>query len=353
MGNATHTIELNGQLYDAVTGKMVNSSAKPAMAVRALDGIVRHAQPDPILPTRHAKLHRVAVQAPKPAAKPGKRSTTLMRTAVKKPAATSSRPDSPIVKKQSSVPAHRRHHSANVSKSQQISKFGSGNRAPLAVQVAALPVQAPPVAGKLPIMNLRQQIAAVTGQTGGARHNFEQALHGANSHTQPKVKKPKLSHRFAAKVHVAPRLIGLATGFVTALLIGGFFLYQNAPNLSMRVAATRAGVAATLPAYKPAGFSMSRDIQYAPGEVTVNFKSNSDERAFNLTQQKTALTPQEVADEIAGADNRPYQTYQDAGKTIYIYDGSSAAWTEEGVLYRIEGESALSSDQLIRLATSI
>lgn len=353
MATARHTIELNGQLYDAVTGELLNKSPKSTPPAQVMDGFVRPKhQPTamPITPSPTAKKHRVSIQDPKPAPKPAKRSATLMRRAVKKPVSTTSQANESPVKKPRNLPAHRLHRANTTNKSALISRFGNDKASKLSTQVASVPVQAPPVTPALPLLNLRQQIEAVTGHAAGAKQVFERALLQADSHKQPKPKKTKLSHRFAAKIHVAPRLMGLASGFAAALLIAAFFLYQNMPQLSMRLAATRAGVAASLPEYRPAGFSMSRQIQYSPGEIKVSYHSNSDERAFELVQKK-APNPQGLIDEVT--DGQPYQAYQENGLTIYIYKGSNAAWVNEGVLYQIEGDSALNSDQLIRLATSI
>src|SRR5690606_30980207 len=112
---------------------------------------------------------------------------------------------------------------------------------------------------------LRQQIAAVTAQASHPVAAFERALHQAESHKQPKLKAPKRLHRTATKLRTSPRTLRRATGLAAVVLLAGFFAYQNAPHLSMRVAAARAGVQAELPDYRPAGFSMNRRIQYGQG----------------------------------------------------------------------------------------
>lgn len=142
-------------------------------------------------------------------------------------------------------------------------------------------------------------------------------------------------------------------GGLAALLLTGFFVYQNIPNLSMRVASTRAGFSAQLPGYKPAGFSQEKLVSYAPGKVTVSFRSNSDERQFQLTQQSSNWNSQALADNYLAKADKQYQTFQASGKTIYIYDNSSATWVNGGVWYQIEGQSDLSSDQLLKIANSI
>jgi hypothetical protein len=357
VATSRHTIELNGQLYDAVTGELV-SSAK-ADAPKVMDGFTKRKAPaliphSPVASAMPARKHRVAVEAAKPAPKPVKRSATLMRSAVKKPQAARPVAEShpSINKKVAAAPAQRLQRAITSSKSDLVSKFGNSRRTGVETRVAPLPVKSAPLPAAPPITDLRQQIAAVTTPT-GSKTSFDRALHQADSHKQPTFKKTKVTHRVAAKIHVAPRMMGVGSGVLAAVLLAGFFWYQNLPNLSMRMAATRAGVSASLPGYRPAGFSMSRNIKYQPGEITVSYHSNSDERQFELTQKKTELSGQQLGEELADKTDQSPLTYQDADKTIYIYDGSNAAWVEEGVLYKIEGDSALSSDQLIRLATSI
>jgi hypothetical protein len=47
-----------------------------------------------------------------------------------------------------------------------------------------------------------------------------------------------------------------------------------------------------------------------------------------------------------------YITYNERGLTIYTYN-SNAAWVNNGVLYTIDGDAPLSSDQIRRIATSL
>lgn len=121
----------------------------------------------------------------------------------------------------------------------------------------------------------------------------------------------------------------------------------------MRIAASRAGFNAAIPSYQPSGFGMKGPIEYGPGQVTLNFKSNSDERNFHVTQRVSSWNSEALLTNFVTTNNKSYQTYQDKGRTIYIYDGSNATWVSNGVWYQIEGKSNLNSDQLIKLANSI
>jgi hypothetical protein len=361
VGNPKNTIELNGQLYDAATGARIASTTAVKTAastpVQHVDGFTRPklAKKPVVHVAAPAKKRTGAPKQVKPAVKSVQRSGTLMRSVVKKPQTTTAAhhvPKPAAIHKTQSQPAARQARADQVNQSTLISKFGRSSRPSLSTQVTALPVKAPPRA-EPPVMDLRAQIAAVTASPKTFSNQFERALHQADSHKQPKLKKQKLVHKAARKAHITPKVAQIGSALAAAFIIGGFFFYQNIPNLSMRVAATRAGVSAALPSYHPAGFSMSRQIQYSPGQIKVSYHSNSDQRAFDVIQKKSDWSKQDLVNNFVAANNRTYQTYQDNDRTIYIYDGSNAAWVDRGVLYQIEGSSSLNSDQLLRLAASI
>jgi hypothetical protein len=121
----------------------------------------------------------------------------------------------------------------------------------------------------------------------------------------------------------------------------------------MRVASTRAGFAAEMPGYKPAGFSFKGPIAYQAGRVSVTFKSNTDDRQFTLTQSSSNWNSDALLANYVASEKKQYQTYLDKGRTLYIYDNSNASWVDNGIWYQIEGDSSLTTDQLIRIASSL
>ena len=121
----------------------------------------------------------------------------------------------------------------------------------------------------------------------------------------------------------------------------------------MRVAATRAGFDAKMPGYSPSGFSFNGPINYTAGQVQISFKSNTDDRNYNVTQTASNWNSDALLANYILDEEKQYQTYLDKGRTLYIYDGSNATWVDNGVWYQVEGESAMTTDQLIRLASSM
>jgi len=161
---------------------------------------------------------------------------------------------------------------------------------------------------------------------------------------------PKKKHR--SWFRRQPKLTTILTSTLAILLLGGYLTYINLPNISMRVAATRAGIAATFPSYNPDGYSFHGPITYSPGEVAIDFKSNTNNQNFTVDQKASNWDSQAVLDNLVNKETDSYLTYQQQGLTIYAFN-NKAAWVNGGLLYTIEGSATLSSDQILHIATSM
>lgn len=358
---AKHVIELNGQKYDAKTGAPISHSTvstaskkQPKMSSpKHLDGFSRRPGTTKLQPS--ASTH-----------KQPERSKTLMRTVVKKPVTNKIHAK---VAAPAAIPAVKREHHAitaavkpgrairatNVGQSSLISKFG---KVAPTIKTEVVPVAAAPTL-------MRHTAKAVAVKTNAAPVHvqskqkvektdpFRAAIEQAVSHEQPKAKKPRVHHRIARKLHVSPRLVSFTGVMILALGVGGFLAYQNLPGIAMQVASTRSGLKASLPTYQPAGFSMAGPIEYQPGEVKLNYKSNSDDRTFDVTQKNSMWNSETLLENYVSPSKQPYQTFQANGRTIYIYEGNKATWVDGGVWYNIDGKTNLNSDQLLRIADSL
>lgn len=181
-----------------------------------------------------------------------------------------------------------------------------------------------------------------------AREVKQQAISAALAQAAP------AKHKRAKKsLRPGGRLVNVATASLAIALLAGYLTYLNLPALSVRVAAAQAGINASYPDYRPSGYSLDGPIAYSGGEVSMNFKSNSNSQRFALNQAKSswdssALLTNYIEQKSAGN----YTTYSDAGLTIYTY-GSNAAWVNGGILYTIEGDAPLSDTQVRHIATSL
>jgi hypothetical protein len=108
-----------------------------------------------------------------------------------------------------------------------------------------------------------------------------------------------------------------------------------------------------MPAYQPSGFALTSPIEAAAGVITLQFRSNTDHRTFNVSQRASNWTSQSLLASYVAPTGKPYQTYSDKGKTIYLYNNSSATWVNGGIWYQVEGASNLNTEQLLRLANSM
>jgi hypothetical protein len=377
-------IELNGKHYDATTGQQITPSTsdsvrppQPATLHRkpTIDGITRrrrslsHQAPEKPHVSPHLKTH---VHTPAPNAHNmhhGKvktaRSKTLMRSIVTKPTAphhTPSKAETPIINHAPTDQADTRliqnpdrlHRAQHIPKSHQVSKFGDVIPT-ITKRVVSLDVQPAPTGNTHHAPLTSHHVSAPVNTSIDSLDSvdlFDLALEHSTAHEQPKIKKSSFRHRAARKLRVSPRALNIAAGVFVTLFVGGLVAYKTLPQLALKLASTRAGVNASLPSYQPSGFSMAGPIQYGEGAITLSYQSNSDDRNFQIVQKSSDWNSQALLENFVSS-KEPYQTFQEKGRTIYIYGKSSATWVSGGVWYQIEGESDLSSDQLLRIVSSL
>lgn len=352
------TIEINGKRYDARTGQLIaatrtKTSPKPAAArprrTAVMQDIARSA------PTSSRSIHKQT-----------QRSNTLMRHAVKKPIpAPRSRPakaranSTTVPRSVKPIPStklilhhdvQRQARAKKVPQSALVSKFGSSVPAKSAAQPHI--ISSPIVQSRIAPATAKSTSAVSKLPVAPTQSVLEKGLRNATSHKQTYKPKKKLATR-RKKSTRTKKLATYGAGALAAILLIGFIAYQNIPNISMRYAATRAGVSASLPGYQPAGFALNSRIQYNPGQITLNFDSNSDDRSFSITQRETAWNSDALLSNYVSSKPGQVQKYEDKGRTIFLYGDNSATWVSGGVWYDIDGNSQLNSDQLIRIATSL
>lgn len=385
MGNNQNVIELNGKRYDALTGRLIAEAASDNNAHHTkknssrtakthVDGITapRRSSRSPHNSEhghttqnvkRHARklagnahnIHRGKTKA--------ERSKTLMRNAVKKPETHPSTthqpkthdraPEQEVDTKPPIINHQRANRAQNILKSNQISRFGE-SRPQVNKHVKPLEVKPAPdidsVAATLDQPNGNNDVSQSDPLDSITR--FDLAIEQSTAHLNPKHKKPPLRNRVAYKLRVSPKVLSIAAGVFVTLFVGGLIMYRNLPQLAMKLASTRAGVNASLPSYKPSGYDLAGPVQYTSGTVTVSYKSVTNDNGYQVVQKSSDWTSQSLLENFVSA-KEPYQTFQDKGRTIYIYEDTSATWVSGGVWYQIEGDSDLTSDQLLRIVSSL
>jgi hypothetical protein len=330
------TIRLNGKLYDASTGKIVSS------ADQARHSVHRHTAKDVHSRTQSAKtLMRSAVKKPVIRVSAPKRSHASSPAAVTSPIATPT-----------SIYQSREARAKRISQSHLIRRFNStyNQRPGVATRSEALSVRPAPAA---PITHHTTPPVIDLAPSSEANF-FASALNGAKAvRTEPTHHKEKLRSHMAKPKRTKAKAITITASIMSVMVFGGFFLWQNSSNVEFRMAASRAGIQASLPKYRPSGFSMTGPVEFAPGQVKVSFSSGGDERKFSITQQSSSWNSDALKETVSAAAPGGYETRQTKGKTVYIFNGSNATWVDGGIWYQIESNSGLDTSQLLNIAASM
>lgn len=188
----------------------------------------------------------------------------------------------------------------------------------------------------------QKQSPATTPASVIKKQAIDEAMNKAPAHKAPPVNRSRRT----------PRLISLASMALSLLMLVGYFTYINLPNLSVRVAASQAGIDASYPGYRPDGYRLA-GVNYDKGSVSLKFAANAGSHDFTITQQQTNWDSSAVRENYVhsnwGDDVVPYS---ERGLTIYSH-GSNAAWVNGGILYTITGDAPLSTSQVRNIATSL
>ncbi len=363
VGKKQNFIEINDQRYDAQTGQLLSSAKDVQANTNAIAKSVHHNQPDHrpkknAAPSRQTNHHHKAtsqpihdIQRPIHPVKPHAPQTavTLMRKAVSKPSTAPKRhlrahhpaaqgqpPVRPAVIPKipaAAVDISRLKHAQRTPQSKKVFRFKDTPRPVLELPVAP---------GSTSSRPLRQTSANETSpsQPKTTRDVLQIALKQADSHAAvPRPPRRKL------------RINGLTGVIAGVVILMGFILVQSIPSIQVRVASAKAGFNAGLPGYRPAGFSLG-DLSYSAGVVGLNFRSNSDNRSYSVTEKQSNWDSAGLRDTFVSPKG-DYQVVQAAGRTVYLYGANNATWINNGVWYQVHSDGVLSNRQLVSIANSL
>lgn len=346
----TKTVTINGRLYDAVTGMLMEDTGMKNTPAPILATPTAPSRPVPATihaPTmqRSQTLRRRATQKPQkaevaPAPKP---QPSVHRSTLARPVHTGVQPSltAPLHRVK---PAHLQPIQSATPAKPQTSSATPKLAAPRSMSDIA--PQPHPAAQKAhfaqqkrvtPAAHAPKPAQAIKNEA--IENALSTAIRNEKQHKQPR--KRRLS-RFAS----------VGASALALLLLGGYFTYINMPNLSVRVAATQAGFDATYPEYRPDGYRLNGPIAAKENEVSMKFASTAGTQDFTLKQEKSSWDSLAVRDYVADISEDNAITTTVDGLTIYIY-GSNAAWVNGGVLYTMNGDAPLSGEQIRRIATSM
>jgi hypothetical protein len=384
LGAQKNTITINGRIYDTKSGKLISTAsmsqqtsylpkqAAPSVTAKPknVDGVVRIGNASNLTKPRIAKKSSTAATSrtkrtvrstPTQATilhQKAERPKTLMRRVVKKPlplkASNTARAVSGLVDQ----PAHHivqsglvsiKSRSTTIPRSKTIHHFNSYAPSIVSKKTEHIPVKTAPLRNVESVIKSPRSLApplTIKGPTSRpltAHSIIEEGLRNATSHKRQK----HAIHRF--KNHGIKFSASLAIVF----LLGGFFAYNNVPRISVKLAASKAGFSASIPSYKPVGYTIDKSIQYQTGKVVINYGSNIDNKTYSLVQEKTDLDSASMISSYLGSNSQKYSVNTVRGRSIYIYDDYNAMWVDGGVWYDLKGNAQLTYDQLLKIASSL
>jgi len=337
-----NTIIINGKVYDTSSGLPVAAPDPVAAPKRPVVQSSGRAFSD-IGPS-------VALNTPaKSAQRSGLKAATIHQT-VKK--SKTLRRDGLAAPASQSHSLRRKPQAGHVAKSPLISRFASRNQ-PAAQKPVEATRQEKPVVSHA-ITRAQQTVAKPAAPERLSSRALKEKLIAerlAAVDTAGPAKKEKSSRRSVFRTK--PRFASMVTACFALVILGAYLTYLNMPNLSVRVAASQAGIAASFPDYRPDGYRFNGPVAYAPGQVSMTFKSNGGNQTYTITEQSSSWDSQAVYDNlVAKTSDGGYITNSQQGLTVYTYD-NKAAWVNGGILYTIDGDAPLSNEQLLNIAGSL
>ncbi len=373
MTKRSNVIVINGRNYDASTGELIETKPKNS-APHHVDGFVKpKAEKKPVVPGEVLspkavkKEVRRRVKNAKELHKKQHKGKTLVRSATDKPKKKGIiskivTPANAVTKQTPSIdetdasqmagktPESRTKLAKTSTRSDAISKFNDVQPAAKvnskAIDNQHLTSVAKPVVQKSVKAEL---IAAQMAKVSTTPNSKSEKASGKKKRATP-------FSKTTARIKGSPKTITIVATSLAAIMLFGYITYLNIPNMAMRVAAAKAGFEASMPGYNPNGFKFAGPIAYSPGQITIQFSSNTDEREYNITERQTAWDSQSLLDNYVkdetGSDSG-YSTFRERGLTVYVYNGSEATWVNGGIWYTIDGDSLLNSEQLLRIAASL
>ena len=333
-----NSIIINGRHYDAVSGLPVDSTeATPTTHVSTVVKKESSAEKVTVAVKKPTSVPKMDIS--RPAAKSAKHtphhSKTLRRDLVKKPSGAHDHTAKNV----------KQH--THVARSPQIAKFAPH---PIVEKKVVSPAQADKHSAVVANAHHKfavAQSAAHKPKAMSSRELKDHLIATKLAEAQPNKKQVKTK-----KFHAPRRISSIMAACFAVMLLGGYLSYINMPSLSVRVAASQAGVDAEYPGYTPSGYRFDGPVSYGDGTVTLSFAANGGNNGYAITQKRSTWDSQSVLDNLVAKATEHYTINSSQGLTIYTY-GPNAAWVNHGVLYTLNGDAPLKTDQVLRIANSL
>lgn len=368
MSRKTSLIEINGQLYDANSGRLFHHPRGPV-----IDGFRRKPQPSQIIKkdsgapapvdsgfsAARSHLHKPAQAIHNRS----QHSKALMRSVVKRPINSkglSGKLKRPKARIRMPSPV-RISRAMNMIKNSSVDRFGKpvGIAKP-ALHGAALrskPSLSDVIVGAQAASSTAIAVRPMPSMVTSVSHQrlermLDEALIHADTH------KKALSDRLAGKRRLSrhfrflPRWLTITVVAFIVVSAGTYFAWRNVPGVSLKFTSLRSQVRGSVPAYVPSGFKFAGPVQYEDGALIMTFKSKSDGRSFTFLQKASNWNSSSLEANSLPNDAQ-VQTSQVKGTTVYFDKDNNASWVNNQISSKIKNDAGLTTDQIAKIAGSI
>jgi len=248
----------------------------------------------------------------------------------------------------------------NISKHGRVQRFGNpvSDNKPASLN-AAVKAEVTPRRSSAPAETAPTSVALPSMITSASHQKLERMLDVAL--TRADAHKQALRYHAARHFWQRPGFLGRRTGLklsvilIIVLAAIGFISWQKFPQLSVKLAGSRAHISASVPSYKPDGYSLAAPAQAINGQVLIKYKAAAGAagEGYAISQAPSEMTSTSLANTLAPAGTQ-MQTSQVGGNTVYIYGSKNdAAWVNNGILYKLDDHANLSSDQIIDIVKGL
>lgn len=164
---------------------------------------------------------------------------------------------------------------------------------------------------------------------------------------------PQLANLSNPSQDSRPKVQNVMAATLAIMVMGGYIWLNNFNNLTVKSAAKKAGIQASLPGYMPNSYNLAGPVDYGQGFVTLNFKSPNSSAPLTITQRRTNWDSSALLQLFVHPNSNSYVSVANQGLTIYLYDNNQATWVNKGLQYVITGNTRLSKDQILKIASSL
>lgn len=350
MNKTASIIEINGNRYDAISGQLIGAARKAASHIKrpidglSVDGITK---PTRIIRKSAVKRSIYALQRQVPSGawqrKP-ERSKTLARGSVKKP--TRPQPESKIKARGLAQNHAQVARAAATKQNSKVQRFGMISFSSRSKSGQAKTGEIMPKGVHLSAA-ASASIPTTLSSVGSASHHklerlLDYALASADAHKKAGQSRRSQSRYFGR----LPKWAALSLAALILACAFGLFMWHKIPVASMKLAATKAHINASLPT-PISGYKIG-PITSGERAVTTTIQSITDSSKKYMVTERSSNQPAASLSDTAGQDDRQVQTIQDQGKTYLLSqegDKSTATCVKGANTIIIEGLGLNAAEQ--------